>query len=276
VDTQALTKRLETNELAAYRSIYQAPSADVAKQLGLGCVDYDGTLLVWNRAAPTFLFNRVLALGVFQPATDELLDSILARSQQESARCDIQLTPGAQPDDLASRLTARGLRPSTPWLAHYRLVSDSPPIPAVLPGYRIDRVTPVTAAAWADALLAGWGIPAWAAAGGLAVTLPIAASADWMCYAVVHEATGTTVGGGQLFFADGIARLYGDGVRPEHQRHGIQAALIAERLAEAQRRGCDLACSLTLPDHSAQRNMQRAGFKIAYTRPNYTMPKKMI
>lgn len=275
MDIQTLTNRLEANELAAYRSIYQAPSADVARQLGFGCADYEGALLIWNRAAPTFLFNRVLALGVFQSATEGQIDGILARCQHEQARCDFQLTPGALPNDLASRLTARGLRPSTPWLAHYRLMSDGPPSAAALPGYRIERVTPATTAAWADALLAGWGIPAWAAAGGLAVTLPIAASPDWICYAAIHEATGATVGGGQLFFANGIARLYGDGVRPEHQRRGIQAALIAERLVEAQRRGCDLTCSLTLPDHSAQRNMERAGFKIAYTRPNYTMPKKM-
>ena len=71
VDTQTLIHRLESNELAAYHSIYQAPSADVARQLGLGWLDYDGVLLVWNRAAPTFLFNRVLALGLFKPATDE-------------------------------------------------------------------------------------------------------------------------------------------------------------------------------------------------------------
>ena len=70
MDVQTLTHRLEANELAAYRSIYQAPSSAVAGQLGLGYADYGGALLVWNRAAPTFLFNRVLALGVFQPAME--------------------------------------------------------------------------------------------------------------------------------------------------------------------------------------------------------------
>ncbi len=275
-DSLTLTRRLEANEVACYRSIYELIPAEVAGRLGIGWVEQDGALLVWNRAAPMFLFNRVLALGVFAPATDERIDALLARSRAERARSDVQVTPLAEPPDLAARLLARGLRESAPWLVHHRRLDGDLPVTVQPAGYRVERVTPPTAPLWSDALLAGWSIPAWAAAGALATTLSLPAQPDWSCYIVVHEATGQVVGGGQLFITAGTARLYGDGMRPEHQRHGLQAALIALRLDEARRRGCDLAYTVTLVDHTAQRNMARAGFDIAYARSNYTMPKKRV
>jgi GNAT superfamily N-acetyltransferase len=134
-------------------------------------------------------------------------------------------------------------------------------------------VSPATAAAWADALLAGWGFPDRAAAGALAIVLPLLIQPAWTCLATVHEASGQVVGGGALFIDAGIGGLYCDGVRPEHRQHGLQETLIAARLAMAQEQGCTLACSQTLVGHTAEHNMARAGFEVAYRRPNYMLWK---
>jgi GNAT superfamily N-acetyltransferase len=273
IDSTALARRLEANEIAAWRSIFQAPAPDVAAKLGLGYVEQAGALLIWNRAAPVAIYNRLLALGVFEPAADAAIDALLERSRAEQARCSVQIAPVAQPANLGAKIAARGLRPDTAWLMHYRALEGRLPDPAPPPGYRVERVTPDSAAAWSDAILAGWQVPARAAAGVLATLLPLAQQPDWACYLAIHEATGLAVGGGALFVGGGVGGLYTDGVRAGHRGHALQRALIAARLAEARERGCDLASAQTYVASAGQRNMAQQGFEVAYTRQNYVMPK---
>ena len=65
---------------------------------------------------------------------------------------------------------------------------------------------------------------------------------------------------------DGVAQLGGAATRPVHRRRGVQTALIAARLAEAARQGCDLAVVTTQPGSKSQQNVQRFGFEMMYTR----------
>src|SRR5215212_12148323 len=111
----ALERRLESNEVAAWRAMYQSPTPAVAAKLGLGYAEQGGALLIWNRAAPTLLLNRILALGVFESADDELIDVLLARARAEKSRCMIQLVPSIEPADLAARLQARGMTTEPAW-----------------------------------------------------------------------------------------------------------------------------------------------------------------
>jgi GNAT superfamily N-acetyltransferase len=272
-DIGALERRLEANEVAAWRAMYQSPTPAVAARLGIGYAEQGGMLQIWNRAASTLLFNRVLALGVFEPADDALIDALLARAQAEQSRCMIQLVPGAQPADLPERLQARGMKPELAWLIHARALDDTLPEIIVPAGYRIEQVAPAGAAAWGDALLAAWGFPAAAAAGALTLVLTLIQHPDATCFAAIEQSSGQVVGGGALVLSGDVGGLYSDGVRVEHRRHGIQEALIAARLAEARRRGCALACSQTLEAHSSRHNMALAGFEVAYTRQNYVTPK---
>jgi GNAT superfamily N-acetyltransferase len=268
-----LARRLEANEIAAWRAIFDAASAALAAQLGFGYAEQGGALLFWNRAAPSPLFNRIVGLGVFEPATDALLDALLARARAEKSHSLVHVSPAAVPAELGTQLAARGLGTAPPWLIHYRSLEDALPAVSVSPGYRIERVGPANAAAWGDALLAAWGFSPRAATGVLAITLPLVQDANTSCFAAIHESSGKIVGGGMLFISGGVAGLYADGVREEHRHHGLQDALIAARLAEAQRQGCTLACSQTLAAHPAQHNMAQAGFQIAYTRKNYVILK---
>jgi GNAT superfamily N-acetyltransferase len=272
-DILALERRLEANEIAAWRAMCRPPAPAIAAQLGLGYAEQGGALLIWNRAAPTLLFNRILALGVFEPADDALIDALLARAHAEKSRCMIQLAPGVQPADLAARLQARGLRAQPAWLMHSRALDDNLPETVVPAGYRIEQVAPAEAAAWGDALLAAWGFPAAAAAGALALALTLIQHPDATCFAAIEQSSGLVVGGGALVVSGDVGGLYSDGVRVAHRRHGIQEALIVARLAEARRRGCALACSQTLEAHSSQHNMALAGFEIAYKRQNFVTPK---
>ena len=71
---------------------------------------------------------------------------------------------------------------------------------------------------------------------------------------------------GALFREAGIAALYGTATLPEFRRRGVQSALIARRLHEAALAGCEYAVVSTQPGSGSQRNMERRGFRVAYTK----------
>jgi GNAT superfamily N-acetyltransferase len=77
---------------------------------------------------------------------------------------------------------------------------------------------------------------------------------------------GVIAGGASLRIHDGVCGLHGAATLPEHRRRGIQSAMLARRLADAARAGCDVAVVTTLPGSKSQQNVQRLGFDLLYTR----------
>lgn len=80
---------------------------------------------------------------------------------------------------------------------------------------------------------------------------------------------GKAAGGGTLTLRNGVAGLLGSSTLPEYRRRGIQSALIGVRLEDARAAGCDLAMSMTLPGSGSQRNLERQGFRVVYTRTKF-------
>ena len=60
-------------------------------------------------------------------------------------------------------------------------------------------------------------------------------------------------------YADAAASFSGE-------RGGLQSALLRERMRYAAERGCDLAMMVAEAGSESQRNAERQGFRIAYTR----------
>lgn len=71
---------------------------------------------------------------------------------------------------------------------------------------------------------------------------------------------------GMMTIHDGVALLAGASTIPEARRRGAQLALLEYRLRYAASQGCDIAMIATLPGSASQRNAERHGFRIAYTR----------
>jgi len=56
------------------------------------------------------------------------------------------------------------------------------------------------------------------------------------------------------------------GTAPAFRRRGVQSALLAARVADATAAGCELALVTVQPGSRSQRNVQRRGFDLLYTR----------
>jgi hypothetical protein len=80
------------------------------------------------------------------------------------------------------------------------------------------------------------------------------------------ESEGQPVATGVLNISDGVALLAGASTIPEARKRGAQQALLDSRLRYAANHGCDIAMMCALPGSASQRNAERHGFRIAYTR----------
>jgi hypothetical protein len=85
----------------------------------------------------------------------------------------------------------------------------------------------------------------------------------------IAEVDGVPAGGGMMSIHQGVASLGGAGTLREFRNRGVQKALLLARLAVAVENGCDLAMVATQPGSGSQRNVERQGFQVVYTRTKF-------
>jgi len=83
---------------------------------------------------------------------------------------------------------------------------------------------------------------------------------------------GQPAGTGELYVEDGVAWLSADSTLSAFRRRGAQRAVQEHRLFLAAQAGCELAATESAPGAASQRNMERLGFRIAYTRIDMALP----
>jgi GNAT superfamily N-acetyltransferase len=83
---------------------------------------------------------------------------------------------------------------------------------------------------------------------------------------------GDYAGTGQLEMAGDMGWLSGDTTLPEYRRRGVQGALQRVRLAMVRDAGGVIAVTESVPGSASQRNMERLGFRVAYTRVDCRYP----
>ena len=96
-----------------------------------------------------------------------------------------------------------------------------------------------------------------------------AARADALSF--LAELDGRPVATGAMSIHEGVALMAGASTVPEARGRGAQLALLDARLRHASEQGCDLAMMCALPGSASQRNAERHGFRIAYTRVKWRL-----
>jgi GNAT superfamily N-acetyltransferase len=90
----------------------------------------------------------------------------------------------------------------------------------------------------------------------------------------VAEWEGYPIAAAAIAIHDGVALLAGASTDPVFRGRGAQAALLETRLGYAASVACELAMMGALPGSASQRNGERQGFRIAYTRIKWQLPRK--
>lgn len=157
-----------------------------------------------------------------------------------------------------------------------RAISDSDATSARVDGVEIREVSARDLETWIETVVDAFAAPDTGADAGagapedfpretLAQLLRDMASVPG--YALMLALRGGEVAGGASMRVDGgLAQLTGAATLPAHRRHGVQTALLRERLRSARARSCDLAVVTTQPGSKSQENATRQGFALLYAR----------
>jgi GNAT superfamily N-acetyltransferase len=209
------------------------------------------------------MLNRILGLGVDEPATEAVLDEALTAIGND-VTCYVAVAPDARPAALPAWLAARDLQPGWGWMWFRRGVE---PLPVQATALRLVPVTATEAADFGRITVTAYGLPATAAS--LAARAP---GAGWDCWLAVDGDEPVAAAG--VYIAEGVGYLGFAATLPEHRGKGAQSALLARRIDHARERGCDLVVTETgerrdgLPSDS-YRNILRAGFEEVAVRANW-------
>jgi GNAT superfamily N-acetyltransferase len=97
----------------------------------------------------------------------------------------------------------------------------------------------------------------------------IAARDQTVCF--LAEVDGKPGAAGVLSIHEGVALFGGSATAPEFRRRGLQTALLQERMRYAFHHQCDLAMMVAQPGSDSQRNAERRGFQVSYTRTKWKL-----
>jgi GNAT superfamily N-acetyltransferase len=255
-----LSRRLERTE-GIIGTTYSGPRNAVTP-VGACTRDFGGTMAVFDGAASPL--TQSFGLGLFAPVTDELLGEIEAFFAERGAPTHHEVSPFAGVETLA-RLVARGYRPIE---LSTVLVQPIPELPEPASTLRVRVIDPVAdGATWIDTSVAGW-----SADPAIATFIREIATVNIENRSMTHylvEDGGAPIATGSMGVVDGVALLAGASTTPAARGRGAQALLLATRLREAGARGCDVAMMVAAVGSQSQRNAERNGFGVAYTRTKW-------
>jgi hypothetical protein len=255
----ALARRLERAEGAACRRTVEA-RARVAPAIGATAIAVGGALAMFD--GPSSPLTQTFGLGIFEAPTESQLATLEAFFRERGAPVHHETSPMADPA-LPALLAARGYRPIEYSSVLYRPVGAEAARPVANAALTVTRVVD-DAERWARTAAAGWGESPQLADFMLDIGRVQAAAQGTHLF--LAEQDGEAIAAGALAVHDGVALLAGASTIPSGRRRGAQLALLDARLAYAASAGCDLAMMAALPGSGSQRNAERHGFRIAYTR----------
>jgi Acetyltransferase (GNAT) family len=91
------------------------------------------------------------------------------------------------------------------------------------------------------------------------------------CYSFLAKLDDKPIATGALFIFDGVAEAAGASTIPEGRKQGAQTALLDARLRFASEKDCDIVVMGALPGSQSQKNAEKNGFRIAYTRTKWQL-----
>lgn len=253
-----LSRRLERCEAHTSMSFIEA-RARLQPERGAAWIERGGTVALFDGADSPL--TQTFCLGLFSPVTAADLDLIEAFFQERGAAVAHEVSPLAGVETFAL-LCARGYRPAELTSVMFQPLS---PVAATASAAVHARIaSPDEAELWSHTAAQGWSDTP-----GLEpflLDLGRLTAASERATMFLAELDGRAVAAATLSMYEKVAHLAGASTLPAARNRGAQRALLEARLQHAAAQGCDLATMGASPGSSSQRNAERRGFRIAYTR----------
>lgn len=257
-----LARRLESAEAAAGARFVEA-RARVSPASRADWLEIAGAYAIFDGADSPI--TQSFGLGIHAPALPRDLDQLEAFFQSRGAPVSHEVSPLAGVE-LAAVLVARGYSPIEFTSVMYRTI-ESPPPESAAASIRTRRVAAGEESLWSRLSAEGWGDSPELREFLLDLGIVIAASEGSVAF--IAEQDDQPIATGSLRCANGVALFAGASTLPHARNQGAQRALLEARMRHAAREGCDLAMMCASPGSASQRNAERQGFRIAYTRTKW-------
>jgi len=262
----ALSQQLELTEARCNAAVVQARAA-LSPEAGACYTQLGGAYACFDGVASPL--TQTFGLGLFEQPTSQLLADLEQFFRERQAPVLHEVSPLAAPETLAL-LAQRGYCPLEFTSVLYRsLAADLPVTPA--PGLHARPIRPAEIEQWAHTSARAWGTEAEGLEDFMLGFGQVVARATGM-HSFWVESEGQPVATAGLFIAGQVALLAGASTVPEARGRGAQRVLLQARLQWAARQGCTLAMMGAQPGSQSQRNAERAGFRVAYTRLKWQGP----
>ncbi|HEU5459863.1 MAG TPA: GNAT family N-acetyltransferase [Pyrinomonadaceae bacterium] len=210
--------------------------------------------------------TQTFGLGVFQPITAADMDTLEEFFRSRNAEVFHEVCPLADPTVFAL-FGERGYQPVEFSNVMYRPISTDLRLEAAINERLNVRLTEKREAElWADTAFEGWSEFA-EVADFLKELGQVSAQSDSLSF--LAELDGKPIATGALMIAGDVALLAGASTVPTARRQGAQLALLEGRLRYAASHGCTVGMIVAQPGSGSQRNAERHGFRIAYTRTKW-------
>lgn len=257
----ALALRLEATEGRGGADFVET-RARIDPTSGATWTEIDGVYALFDGVASPV--TQTFGLGLQGPPTTGLLGTIEQFFTGHGAPIFHEVSPLADPRT-PSLLNGRGYEPFEFTSVLYRPIAQGLRLSsAPNPGIVVRVVGPADADRWVETNVRGWS--EFRDFAPLMLELSKVGVARTEAVSFLAEIGGRPIAAAALTASQGVALLAGASTIPEARRQGAQLALLEHRLRYAAESGCDLAMMCAQPGSASQRNAERHGFRIAYTR----------
>lgn len=262
VADQSLARRLELAEARSCAEFVET-RARLFPEIGAEWIQVAGAYALFDGVASPI--TQTFGLGLFQTVESRDLERIEAFFSVHGAPVYHEISPLAEPA-LLTLLNARGYQP-----VEFTSVMFCPihgDIQLEVPRnerVQVRLITPDEHDLWAQT--AADGFRGFQNVDDQILELQQLNARRPGAFSFLAELDGCAIGAGILYLCNGVALLGGASTIPEARQQGAHVALLQARMRFAAEHGCDVAMiSAQPPGGGSQRNAERHGFKIAYTR----------
>ncbi len=262
-----LSQKLERTE-ARSNADFVETRARLEPESGAAWTDIGGAYAMYDGVESPL--TQTFGLGLFDEITDAEMEKLESFFKDREAPVFHEVSPMADPS-LMPLLNERGYQPFELTSVMYRILDetelDLPPLnPLILTRIISDAEVDL----WARTCAAGWSTEHEGLADFMFNFGRISAQCDG-AYPYLAELDGNAISTGMLLIYDDVCILAGASTVLEGRNNGAQNALLDARLRFARERGCTLAVMGALPGSQSQKNGQKNGFNIAYTRTKWQL-----
>ena len=255
----AFARRLERAEARANIAFIEARARHQPGSGATWC-DVSGTYAMFDGVGSHA--TQTFGLGLFAPPAPEDLSRLEGFFEERGSEVYHEVSPLADVAVLPL-LVSRGYHPHELTSVMHRpaaLTESERSASQIL----VRPIETDEADLYARTAALGWELPAGSGSFILDFAWTAAHATGMVCFLAEWE--GQPIGSAAMALHEGAALLTGASTIPEWRGRGAQGALLRARLRYAESEGCDLAVMGALPGSASQRNAERQGFRIAYTR----------